>query len=262
MASSKKNLVIKSNSLIEASYRLTIQEMRVVLLAITSANRTDSPITQDEFYQVTAEDFSRLSGRELKHSYEILKQVSDKLFDRVLTLTRDPEGNPLDPPIRTRWVQSDRAYKNASIAVKFSSEVVPYLTQLSRVFTVYDINQIGKLSSPYAVRLYELCIQYLSIGSRELSLQRLRECLEIGDKYKSFKEFKRNVLVPSLNAINESTDLVVSCAPLKKGRSIVSLFFYIELKYPKLDSKQIQKNARVGESWKDAERRLKNEALS
>ncbi|MBF7683981.1 replication initiation protein, partial [Acinetobacter sp. B5B] len=52
---SRKDLVIKSNQVIEASYQLSATEQRIVLAAISKIGR-DSTVTDEEVYRVTVDD--------------------------------------------------------------------------------------------------------------------------------------------------------------------------------------------------------------
>ena len=62
MSRSKNHLVVKSNKLIEASYRLDLSEQRIILMAITEARDTGNGITSDNFIEIRAVDFSALYG--------------------------------------------------------------------------------------------------------------------------------------------------------------------------------------------------------
>lgn len=51
------------------------------------------------------------------------------------------------------------------------------------------------MTSAHAVRLYELLMQYLSIGTREIELSWLKETLGIANEYKAIKDFKSTFLI-------------------------------------------------------------------
>ena len=53
----KNELVVKSNHLIEASYQLTLNEQRVILLAITKIHR-QKPLCAEDIFSISAADFS------------------------------------------------------------------------------------------------------------------------------------------------------------------------------------------------------------
>ncbi|MBM1207283.1 replication initiation protein, partial [Pseudomonas fragi] len=50
-------MVYKSNALVEAAYRLSVQEQRIVLACISQVKRSE-PVTDEVMYSVTAEDIA------------------------------------------------------------------------------------------------------------------------------------------------------------------------------------------------------------
>jgi len=256
-----KKIIIKSNSLVEASYRLSIQEIRVVLLAISNANQEKKEITDKDFYLVTAKDYSNLTGIALKASYQELRKATDRLFHRVITISNSPTGEKLEKPIRTRWTQADIEYSEGegSIEFLFSTPIIPYLSQLSKVFTTYNIEHIGGLKTPNSIRLYELLSQYRNIGYREIEISFIREALELIDsktnkpKYPQYKELKRRIIDPAIASINQLTNLKISYIPIKEGRSVKQLKFQI---CDTSSDNFLQQNAFPGESYSQAKKRL------
>ncbi|MFX7291334.1 RepB family plasmid replication initiator protein, partial [Acinetobacter baumannii] len=67
--------------------------------------------------------------------------------------------------VMSRWV-SQIAYNDneATVDLIFAPAVVPFITRLEEQFTKYELQQVSSLSSAYAIRLYELLIQWRSTG--------------------------------------------------------------------------------------------------
>ena len=62
----------------------------------------------------------------------------------------------------------------------FAGKVVPLITRLERHYTEYDLKQVSALQSEYAIRLYELIIQWRNVGKVPLvELQDLRNKLGV-----------------------------------------------------------------------------------
>jgi Initiator Replication protein len=57
----------KSNALAEAGYRLSIQEQRVILSALSQIGRDDI-VTDEVMYTVTASSIAKLTGQDLTSS--------------------------------------------------------------------------------------------------------------------------------------------------------------------------------------------------
>lgn len=78
--------------------------------------------------------------------------------------------------------------EHGCIRLRFSQDVLPFLSLLETQFTRYKLEVVGKMTSIYAVRLYELLIQWGSVGKREIEIEWLKQRFQIEDKYPAIKE--------------------------------------------------------------------------
>jgi plasmid replication initiation protein len=118
------------------------------------------------------------------------------------------------------------------IDVTVEEEMRPFLLNLQKSFTAYDLRNVVKLSV-YSVRLYELLKQYESIGMRLLQIEEMKRMLMVEEQYKLTADFYRWVIKPSENEINKHTDLhIYSVEKLKEGKKIVALRFKFRKKTP------------------------------
>lgn len=228
MSLSKKELIVKSNQVIEASYQLSSTEQRIVLAAISKISR-DAEITDDEIYRITVNDLKNLGVHE-KTAYRDLKDGVNRLYDRSINLTIDDES------IKMRWVQSIRFLESKSVVgLRFSKEILPFISNLSREFTKYSLSDIAGMSSAYAIRIYELLSQYRSIGKREISVESLRTMLELGKRYPLFADLKRWVIDTAVDQINEYSPLSVRYEQKKTGRKVTHIQFSFKEKSKSID---------------------------
>ncbi len=218
MSSLENYKVTQSNRLIEASYTLTLNEKRLVLCAASMIDsRKALPEGEQGYLSVRAEDFANLFGLETRHSYKILKDAVDKLWKREIRSVQD--GNPED----MRWIYHRKYIAGQGrVEIGFSPTVVPHMTLLNREFTSFQIKHIGNLSSFYAIRMYELGAQAvnLKMGRRSCDLSRLREILDIGEKYPNVKDLRKWVLDPAIEDVNQNTNLEMKLLPKREGRRI------------------------------------------
>lgn len=61
MSQSKELFVTKHNGLIEASYKLTLNEQRLVLLCISQLDPR-KPLPKENLFTITAKDFASMFG--------------------------------------------------------------------------------------------------------------------------------------------------------------------------------------------------------
>lgn len=217
-------IVTKSNALIEASYKLSLNEQRLLLCAIAQID-SRMPLPKDKKLTITAAAFAETFDIPLKQAYEALENAADRMYERELRLN-DPKAKTRE---RFRWVSSVKYWDGeAKVTLGFSDEIVPLLTRLHRQFTTYELKQVASLNTAFAIRIYEFLVQFKSTGNRMITLEKFRDALDLQDKYPVFADLRRRVLDPAVAAINATTNLKVEWEATKTGKSFTGLKFVFE----------------------------------
>ena len=217
--------IYKANALIEASYRLSIYEQRVVLACISKVRR-DEPLTDQKLYRVSAQEIAEMSGTQIGTAYQNLKAASERLFERRVSLHASPNGDGKTKVRLTRWVQTiEYDEGGGAVSLRFGTDMVPYLSQLTEQFTRYALADIAKMTSAHAVRLYELLAQWRGAGEREVSIEWLRDAFQLEDRYPNIRDFKRWVIEPAIKQVNEHSPLWCKWGQRKTGRRVSHLVF-------------------------------------
>ena len=213
---SRKN-VTKSNDLVMAAYKLTLNEQRLLLAAISQiAPRKPMPRP----ISITAQDFSEQYGIPLKHAYEALKEATSALYERDIK-TFDGRYKS-----RFRWVDRvDYLDGGGETKLFFTVHVQPYLVHLNQRFTTYELKRIADLTSTHSIRLFELLQQFRSTGFYRVSVAEFRELLELGPSYERYSNLKLKVIDPAIAELREKSGLLVELKTEKKGRAINRLTF-------------------------------------
>ena len=253
--------VYKSNALVQASYKLSINEQRIILNCIGQLNSNEE-VTDEVMYRVAVQDILDQGELDLKNAYKNIKAAALRLRRREITIP-EPTRKLEDRMVVTGWVQTIRySDSDASVELRFSKDILPYLTQLKAQFTKYKLKHVAKMKSSYGIRLYELLVQHIQFGSRHIEIAWLRKQFQLESKYKAIKDFKLRVIEPALKDINETSDLWVKYSQRKTGRKVTHLIFEFGPKesfsqnQKKLTREYIEKNANPGEAWEDAKNRL------
>lgn len=230
----KKELVVKDNALINASYNLGLVEQRLILLAIVEARESGKGITADDPLMVRAESYVSRFGVHRNAAYKALKDACDDLFARQFSYQSLNEKGSVQNH-KARWV-SEVIYIEGEAAVKlvFSSAIIPLITRIEVHFTSYDIKQVSGLSSAYAVRLYELLISWRKTGKTPMiPLEDFRKKMGVLDgEYTRSDNFKKWVIEKPIAQINDHTDITVKYEQHKTGRTISGYSFKFKLKQP------------------------------
>lgn len=225
-----RELVTKANSLITASYHLSLAEGRLILLAIAQAK---GAVTSDTELEITAQHYADVFDISKNAAYMALKDGADNLFERQFSYYEtDKHGN--QKIIKSRWV-SQVAYKESegSVFLKFSPAVISTTQQLKEKFTVYELRQTNQLKSSYAYRLYEYLTSWKNAGKTPVcSLEDLKRNLGWDvDRPILTTNFKR-LLNKAVGDINTHTNLTTSYEQKKRGRMIVGFIFHVSENKP------------------------------
>ena len=228
----KRELIVKDNALINASYSLELTEQRIILLAILKARENKTPHNQELI--VTAQSYITAFNVHRNTAYKTLKTACDNLFDRRFSYQRYSDKGKVEQ-VKSRWVQSVvYAESDSYIKIKFADEVLPLITMLEKHFTSYELQQVASLKSVHAIRLYELLIQYRTVGKVEINISDLRLKLGINEsEYPRMDNFKARVLDIGIQQINEHSDITAKYEQVKTGRTIVGFKFSFKQKASK-----------------------------
>ena len=212
-------VVVKANSLIEASYRLSIDEVRILALTIG----TMDPKSNQQIFDFTVADFVReFPEISMDNAYKQIQSAIKRIYERSV---RTEDGNRVT---EFRWVSSRTYFKNEGrFRIAMTNEVMPYLTQLKGQFTQYQLRNISSFNSVHSIRIYELVTQYRSVGYREITIEDLKKWLQVEENYPRWDNFKNRVLTPSIAEINDKSDLFIDVEQIKRGRSVYALNFTI-----------------------------------
>ena len=217
-----QNLVVtKANSLVEACYRLSISEQRVLAFAIARIHPDDEDF---EICRFKATALQALIESANKDEHQRLKALVKGLAEKTLQI---PHGN--GGWLVVSWLASGEYFAGrGEVELEFSQKLKPYLLQLRERFTSYGIENIVKLRSRYSVRLYELLKQYESLGKRSFELAELRTILGLTEKeFCQWIDFKRFVLERARRELSQKTDIGFSYTVRKCGRAVAFVDFDI-----------------------------------
>jgi plasmid replication initiation protein len=79
------------------------------------------------------------------------------------------------------------------------------------------------MTSTYAIRFYELMMQYRSTGKREISLEDIRWMFQLQNKYPVWADLKRWVIDQATKEINQYSPYKLTIETKKTGRKITSI---------------------------------------
>jgi plasmid replication initiation protein len=106
-------------------------------------------------------------------------------------------------------------------------------------YTKYPLRYHACLKGKYVLRIYELLSQYIYRQHVYIDIDYLRKILCLETKFSSYKEFKRCVLEPAKEEINNKTNITFAYDQIKRGKCVVKLEFHIFEKDENIELKNL-----------------------
>ena len=250
-------LVVMDNKLIRASYKLTVNEIRLILVAVSQMPKDDEPVDPKKAYYITKNDFVRL-GVDPKNVARDIRSACKDLLSRVITI-KTPIGD-----LDTHWVHNVLHFKsevferlkkehpdaesdeefisslrlhnlmdslpmiansddNLIARVVLHEDIIPYISQLREQFTQLVLDDVVDFGSFYSYRVYLMMMQFRSTGICSIKISDLRETLELKDKYEATKDLRKWVVDTAVDEINEKSPFNVTYEMTKTGRKFTHL---------------------------------------
>lgn len=216
--------VVKANSFIQIkNYPLNRRESQVFLYMISHLKRGDEEFKVYKFYMKELIDLFNLGKGKWGNAYKEFEEVVLSLKEKQIILDEGKKRYYLS-------FVNDIAIERGTgeITFQISDTLKPYLLQLKKNFTVYDLYNIIPLQSVYSIRIYELLKQYETLGRVRMTLEELRDFLSIGkDEYKQYSGLKRRTIQRAYDELRTHTDVCFTYKEEKKGRSVSAIEFTI-----------------------------------
>lgn len=214
-----ENAVVRqSNEIIEANYKLTVAEQKVVLNMIA---QIDNNLTDFEKIRISVKSLSKACGFTQKNGYQQLQKIVKKLLGRTIFLQqRNGSGW-----YGSHWVQSCRYVRLVDgdedcsyIEYKMDSELCPHFLQLKERFLKSKMQTLVSFNHVYSTRFYMIFKNRVKIGHIRYSFEALCKLLELPKSYnKSAINLKNKVIKVAVEEINEKSDILVEYTYYKEG---------------------------------------------
>ncbi|MDX1727584.1 MAG: replication initiation protein [Pseudoalteromonas tetraodonis] len=230
-----KLTVVQHNALIESSYRLDLDEMRLLNLALT---KIDSRKPNIGIIEIFPDEFSAMFNLSKKNIWRNMKNSLNSIMTKPVRIKfLDGKGKPKERLIS--WLGSTEYFTEqcdgTKIELNFTEDITPYLFELKANFTKVNFEYVSRLSTPFSFRLYQWLTREYKMekgGYYDLTmtLETIKKRAGFADKsYPQWRDFKSRVIQPAVDAINQKTNLSVSYSVTKQGKKAHSLTFtYID----------------------------------
>lgn len=225
-----KAIIVQSSELVEANYKLSIAEQRLILAL---ASQIDTKKEDFEIVKVTAKSLSEVCNFTSKNNYAQLQQTVKKILNRSIIIKRRNSNDWYG----THWVQSCeyRSVKNndvdcSYVEVEFDKRLCPHLLQLSNRFLRTDLNRLVSFKHTYSTRFYMIfrnLVNNLPKCTKKYSFKEIIKLLGLPKTYEQYTiNIKNKVIKIAVEEINKTTDIFVKYEYYTEGgRAHVGVIF-------------------------------------
>lgn len=237
-------IIRKSNELIEARYRLSIAEQRIVLLLASEITPDDEDFKD---YEIRVSDFASMFGlKSDKSLYKEVEQSAEALLTRVVVLK---DGMDVE---KTGWLSNVKYMRGSGIVrIRFDKSLKPYFLQLKSHFTQYHLHYVLNFKCQYSIRLYEnLKMDAFKAKNgmfqKDFTVKLLRNIFGVEkNDYSLFADFKKRTIEPASYEISDQTDLnITDIQYIKTGKKITDIRFFVTVRSDS-ETKLRQGNLRI-----------------
>ena len=217
------SIVAKHNDLLDQIAKFGLSELRLIAFCLA---HYDSRKEDNRCFKARVEDLTEtFPTLHRKFAYDVVRRTMLNLGKKPLEFK---EGSK-----RHYWNWfSGFTYDEGNGEFEFSitPEIRPHLVKLEGSFTKYRLRDVYQFRSASTWKLYELLARWRVGGRWAVDLDELRLLLGVAGKYPRWDNLKNRLIDPSLEEINESSDIRATYQPTKRGRQITGLVFFVEAK--------------------------------
>lgn len=220
---SNRAVAVQSNSMINSKYELSEVQQKLILLAIAQIKTDDEKFFK---YSCSVAELEERLGVEIKHRQ--FRDTCEDLFKKPIRINNGRSWKLFN------WFSSMQYIdEEARFEFKISDDLIPYLLNLKKHFTAYNIEQALFFKGKYTTRFYQFLIQaqHQQAKKRTFVLEELYELLQLPPTFREYKHFKSKVLEPSLAEINVKSDIKTAYEITKKLRKkVLEITIYFDFK--------------------------------
>lgn len=237
----KKSLIIKGfepnilkipNNFLRASYKCSATTQRMYFYSIFKYISSDK--NQNSVSFSFSDFFSDLNLKDGQKTRTLIKESANEILDMKIVL----EDNEKQYEVTNVFQSAKCVFTETTFSFKFTEDMKIFLDTLKEIgFSLFEINDLGKLKSFYALRYYLVALSFKGFKGKkgneknswffEYSVEDLRKLFDIQDnEYTQIGPFRNIVVDLPLKELNErNLGIQIFCTPIKKGRKITGFHF-------------------------------------
>lgn len=219
---SGRNVVV-SNYITRSAQTLNLVEKRILMAGIAKLGGVNGEV------KLTAQEYADTYDVDMSTAYRELKNAVNSLMKRYLSW-QVKDGKHIGT-LTCVWIQGYKYFKaEGYVKFKFSEYIFPFLFELEREFTKYQLKQAAALRSIHSWRFLELFEQMKDKtnekGWLSMPIEEFWHAMEAKESHKkNFSDLRRWVIEPAIKELTEKDGWLIEWEARKRGRKVVTLLF-------------------------------------
>lgn len=233
----KKEILMKNNDLIKTRYSLSVVENRIFMLMLFKLQKSPNgdmmcEIPRSEFTQVTKKT-NNLTVKGVSNILENLlsKKISFKILNELGDVYEWTRHNLINGYGYNKKNDSFKIYCSQMIYDLLMSyfEIDKNENMIFKGYTPINLKIYFMLENTMSQRMYELLrLWSKSKNTITYGIDEIKELLMIEDKYAKYNDFKKYIIIPSVDMLNKVKAFDVSYKEHKTGKKVTSISFVVE----------------------------------
>ena len=226
---SMSELIVKYDNYLNqlALSSFTAVELDLLMTICSKMKNQELNIVSLSFEEIRElSEYSRSSNEELIKS---LKETNLKLSKIACTLENESDVIQF-VLFTTFWIQK----KEKKLTIQVNPDFSFVLNALDKNFTRFELSEFIRLNGRYSKQLYRLLKQFRSTGELQITLQELRNKMDIPESY-DLRDIREKVLKPALKELSPCfKDLKFEAKKEKRrGNPVTGYIFTFKKEEPK-----------------------------
>lgn len=221
-------ILMKNNHLIKAKYNLTLIQSRIFMVILYKLQKDGSG---DMTCTLNRNELKKIINKKSNHSIKAMTKILDDLSDQSIYFREIKPNSKYS--IWGKYniisgVEYDEEYDY--FKMNCSNRVYELLTNYLKIgYTPINLTIFLSLKSSYAQRMYDL-LRLWSNSKKVItySVSELKELMMVEDKYKNYADFQRNIIAPSVRALNNTGMFEIEFTTKKTGRTVTDIIFDVK----------------------------------
>ena len=251
--------VAEANALIQSVARMDAMPLKLFEIAVSGLDSKSNDSAT--IVKIKKQAIFNAFGIQGKNRNAQLTALAEKLrHDADFQITVTDETGTRDFGISPVGY-TENPHASDYIIIGFTPQIMPYISALKKCFTQYQLADVLKLKSRYAIVLYRWLMmswrqyehyfgtkertpqQLVDYQNPHASLDELHRLTGTTKKYADFRNFRKNVLDTAVDEINAKTGYAITYEKVSSGRRVSGIVFHItDKRAPELKTTPSQPN--------------------